>query len=835
MTPHDTFLTLAATAVDYPLAPSERGRLEAHLAACPACARRASAYRGDALALGHLPAVVLPERRGSEILAAALHPGAVRNPIRLLVLAALLGLLLVGSLAVGAQLLRRDDDLSVVLPVPTATPAPDASASAGPDAASRLVVTRTDATGSDPWIELVAPDGSVTTRIAQGGDPAWLSAVLIVYACKDPAIDLGGICSVDPDKPGAAQLLTAEGDRAAPAPDGRSIAVHRGTVDVGETWMMAADGSGSRLLSAGVFMEWSPDGAWLLGQPQAEGFQVAIIGADGIGLRVLTPGYTPAWSPSGNAIAYGLVDEQGASLRTVDVATGDIQTRYVAPPTSELTAPEWLPDGAVVFVLDGDLWRLDAGASEPVRLTTGLSIRADWFGDALAISQDGERIAFSSGDGADARVGIASVDGGWQMLETGEGPVTQPRWAPETKPAPGPEGSPRPDASPGLPMEPIGHAWTQATVPVVVGRPVGIIEAVTAGGPGFVAVGRGCMGEAPTCEAIVWTSTDGHAWVRAPASDATNTGAYLATSGPAIGMFDVAAGDPGIVAIGYAARPDLQATTWFSADGTTWERIPLGLEPPATPASGLNGARVSAVAWDGRQFVIVGEDRSDWKGFGSPLATAKARAAVWTSPDGRSWTRVPHAPVFEVGGFIDTMEDPSSGGMADVMAGPDGLIAVGSVCNTKAAAGCQPAVWTSPDGFSWEHIKGVPTVSGSLGAIATSDTRTSYVAVGAGTVLTSSDGMAWLQQPVEQPSDFQSITWIGDRFFATVLGGLETVWTSQDGSAWVPAVVEGGPAANAQDATADWHFATQPDVAVWLGLPKESANPAAWASRAAAQ
>ena len=138
MTPHDTYLELAAIAIDFPLAPSERGRLEQHLAGCPACARRASAFRGDALALGHLPAVILPERRGAEILAAALHSGAVRHPLRLLVLAALLGLLLVGSLAVGAQLLRNpEDELSVVvLPVPTATPGPEASGSPAPSASA---------------------------------------------------------------------------------------------------------------------------------------------------------------------------------------------------------------------------------------------------------------------------------------------------------------------------------------------------------------------------------------------------------------------------------------------------------------------------------------------------------------------------------------------------------------------------------------------------------------------------------------------------------------------------------------------------------------------------
>jgi hypothetical protein len=188
--------------------------------------------------------------------------------------------------------------------------------------------------------------------------------------------------------------------------------------------------------------------------------------------------------------------------------------------------------------------------------------------------------------------------------------------------------------------------------------------------------------------------------------------------------------------------------------------------------------------------------------------------------------------VFEVGGFTDTTEDPSTGGMVDVMAGQDGLIAVGSVCNTKASVGCQPAIWTSPDGLTWEHLKGVPTTSGSLRAVAVSGAG--YVAVGPGMVLTSDDGMTWVQQPAEQPNDYQTIAWIGDRFFATVLGRLQTVWTSEDGSAWVPSAVEGGPTADTQDATAQWHFAAKSDSAVWVGMPTEAADPAAWVSGAAA-
>ena len=133
MKPHDTFLELAAIAIDFPLASADRGRLEQHLAGCAACGRTAHALRGDALAFSHLPPVTLPERRGAEILAAALHPPVVRNPVRLLAIAALLGLLLLGSLAAGAELLRRmDDDLGVVLPVPSQAASPEAGPSAAP-------------------------------------------------------------------------------------------------------------------------------------------------------------------------------------------------------------------------------------------------------------------------------------------------------------------------------------------------------------------------------------------------------------------------------------------------------------------------------------------------------------------------------------------------------------------------------------------------------------------------------------------------------------------------------------------------------------------------------
>jgi hypothetical protein len=129
MNTHDTALALAAAAIDFGLTQAERARLDAHLAACPACARSAVALRADALVLAGLPGLALPERRSAELLSAALHPARVRHPLRLVAIAALLALLALGSLAVGAELLRRmDDDRLLVLPPPTASAAPDASA-----------------------------------------------------------------------------------------------------------------------------------------------------------------------------------------------------------------------------------------------------------------------------------------------------------------------------------------------------------------------------------------------------------------------------------------------------------------------------------------------------------------------------------------------------------------------------------------------------------------------------------------------------------------------------------------------------------------------------------
>ena len=109
MKPHQPFLELAAMAIDFPLSASERRHLDEHLAGCQDCVRSASALRADASAIGSLPPLTLSDRRGDLILAAVLRPATAHRPLRLVAIAALLALLITGSIAVGATAPEPDE------------------------------------------------------------------------------------------------------------------------------------------------------------------------------------------------------------------------------------------------------------------------------------------------------------------------------------------------------------------------------------------------------------------------------------------------------------------------------------------------------------------------------------------------------------------------------------------------------------------------------------------------------------------------------------------------------------------------------------------------------
>lgn len=103
---------------------------------------------------------------------------------------------------------------------------------------------------------------------------------------------------------------------------------------------------------------------------------------------------------------------------------------------------------------------------------------------------------------------------------------------------------------------------------------------VTAGGPGFVAVGTSGS------SAAVWTSADAVHWTRVP-------------DGPAFAgaqMHGVAAGPSGLVAVGYGGG---SALIWRSPDGLNWGLVSSGTD--------FAGAQALSVAALGDTFVVVGQ------------------------------------------------------------------------------------------------------------------------------------------------------------------------------------------------------------------------------------
>jgi hypothetical protein len=121
-----------------------------------------------------------------------------------------------------------------------------------------------------------------------------------------------------------------------------------------------------------------------------------------------------------------------------------------------------------------------------------------------------------------------------------------------------------------------------------------LMHAVAAGGPGLVAVG----GEDQGC-----CSTDPH--------------------------FDVSYPCVGCEALNDPAMENADAVVWTSPDGLTWSRVPHD----ETVFGGTGGQQMFGVVVGGPGLVAVGREGLGADGNGS--------AAVWTSPDGFTWSRVP--------------------------------------------------------------------------------------------------------------------------------------------------------------------------------------------------
>ncbi|MFV1990606.1 MAG: hypothetical protein ACC652_07680 [Acidimicrobiales bacterium] len=339
----------------------------------------------------------------------------------------------------------------------------------------------------------------------------------------------------------------------------------------------------------------------------------------------------------------------------------------------------------------------------------------------------------------------------------------------------------------------LDSGWEKANLdPTIFNDPEGsAMHWVTAGGPGFVAVG---IDDAQTdVNAAVWTSTDSINWTRVADPDGIFGGPSRQV------MTAVTAGGPGLVAVGFEGAPgEEQAAIWTSVDGPDWSRVP----PDETIFGGEGLQAISSVTAGGPGLVAVGLDES---------AGDQGAAAVWTSVDGLSWTRVPHDD--------DALGGPGEQSMSSVTAGGPGLVAVGA--DRGAGTGDASAVWTSEDGLSWSRVPHDATIfeniNGQVVMFSVVAGGPGLVAVGAdsgvssGTaaaVWTSPDGFEWTRVP----------------HVGSVFGGGSTTQMLSVSAGDSGLVASGFDRSDTDPREADAVVWTSEDGLQWARLPRDSAT-----------
>lgn len=252
---------------------------------------------------------------------------------------------------------------------------------------------------------------------------------------------------------------------------------------------------------------------------------------------------------------------------------------------------------------------------------------------------------------------------------------------------------------------------------------------------------------------------------------------------------DIASGDQGMVVVGSAQTGGNLMAGWFSADGSSWQRI-----------GGLDGAGViRGIATGPYGFLAVG--------LRLPAAVVTTTAGVptsvdtptvWISPDGESWSEsaLPLPPPDQRIADHVSYYIRAAGGVGS------GLVVAGDEISedepvTEAGGSStilpsRPVAWVSSDGNDWDLVEqpewSEATVSGP---IATAGDTVALV-IGRGgeggysTVWTSRDGSEW-----ELAHSFDSGVFVDDLvagpdgFVATIDGAL---WFSTDCAQWIPVV-----------------------------------------------
>lgn len=146
-----------------------------------------------------------------------------------------------------------------------------------------------------------------------------------------------------------------------------------------------------------------------------------------------------------------------------------------------------------------------------------------------------------------------------------------------------------------------------------------LLEGVAAGGPGLVAVGYSFDTSGSSIDGHAWVSTDGRAWSPVDSANWGGPGDQ-----PLLAVCPVKGG---VVAVGYRTEgPSRQATAFVSPDATYWTRVggegAASLIGPGVTSAGLCASTPAGV------IAVGSESPGDRPGV-----------AAWTSVDGFTWTK----------------------------------------------------------------------------------------------------------------------------------------------------------------------------------------------------
>jgi hypothetical protein len=312
-----------------------------------------------------------------------------------------------------------------VAPTPVVTARSGTLASGPPQTEGLIAYTLATATGEGRELRLIAPDGTGDQSCGTGSHASWSSRGFAFVYEGPSSPTAGGIEFPDVYRADGdctrTSLVLREGARPALSPDDASLTFGRGIIDTGDAWIAASDGSNPRLLRSGSAPLWSPDGSWLLVNPSIT-FEVGIIRPAGTDFRVLAGGGQASWTPDGRIVLVRTDSAAGTSTIRVIALDGSSQDRLTV--AGEIGWPRLVAGGRIVFLLDGDLWRLEAGAASPVRLTQGL----DAADSPPSPSRDGVWAAVAVGGGAPGLAVVALDGGGWLRIASGQ--ISDPAWEP---------------------------------------------------------------------------------------------------------------------------------------------------------------------------------------------------------------------------------------------------------------------------------------------------------------------------------------------------------------------------------------------------------------------